>query len=356
MSKLELLKKLLPGFLPLFIFILADEIWGTKIGLIIAIVFGVGQLGYTYVKEKRIDRFVLLDTGLIVLLGLISIVFENDIFFKIKPAFIGFIFVGILGFSAFSKVNIMALMSQRYMKGVEMNEMQVRQMNKSIKVLFYIFLLHTILVLYSAFYMSKEAWGFISGGLFYIIFGGYFIYELIKNKIKANSIKKEEWLPIVDEEGKVLGKAPRSVCHKNKDLLHPVVHLHILNSKGELLLQKRAMNKIVQPGKWDTAVGGHVSLNETIEEALKKEAFEELGITDFKASLIKKYVWESTIEKELVFMFFTQYDGEFVINKNEIDEGRFWQIKDIDIQINENIFTPNFIQEFKFLKRIFSKK
>ena len=45
-------------------------------------------------------------------------------------------------------------------------------------------------------------------------------------------------------------------------LLHPVVHLHVMREGGFLYLQKRAMDKDIQPGKWDTAVGGHVDFGE----------------------------------------------------------------------------------------------
>ena len=239
MNKIELLKKLLPGFLPLFIFIAADEIWGTRIGLTVAIVFGVIQLFYVYLKEKRFDKFVLFDTLLITVLGLVSILLDNDIFFKLKPALIGLILCAILGVSAFTSMNIMAMMTGRYMKGFSFTEIQLKQFTTSLRILFVIFLFHTILVLYSAFYMTKEAWAFISGGLFYIIFGIYFVFEFTRNKLKIRKYKNEEWLPLVDEEGKVTGTAPRSKVHGNKEMLHPVVHLHVINRQKDFFLQKQ---------------------------------------------------------------------------------------------------------------------
>ena len=58
---------------------------------------------------------------------------------------------------------------------------------------------------------------------------------------------QEEIFPLVDEQGIVVGQASRSVCHDGSKLLHPVIHLHIFNSKGELYLQKRSATKDVQP-------------------------------------------------------------------------------------------------------------
>ena len=94
-------------------------------------------------------------------------------------------------------------------------------------------------------------------------------------------MNKEEWFPLIDEQGNTIGKATRRECHNGSKLLHPVVHLHIINNDGELYLQKRSTNKDIQPGKWDTAVGGHIDYGETVEEALSREVREELGIHAF---------------------------------------------------------------------------
>lgn len=352
MQKSELIRKMLPGLLPLFVFIIADEIWGTKIGLLVAVGFGIIEFAYTYFKEKRFDKFIIIDTLLLIVLGLVSYLLENDIFFKLKPALIEIILCAILGYSGFSNKNILLMMSRRYMKDIEINEQQQKQMVRSIRIMFYLFSAHTLLVIYSAYYMSKEAWAFISGGLFYILFGVYFVLEIANNKIRLRKMKNEEWLPLVDEQGTVKGKAPRSECHKGKGMLHPVVHIHIINMNGEIFLQKRPLHKETQPGKWDTAVGGHISFGETLEVGLKREAEEEIGIRDFTPVFMKKYVWESDVESELVYMFYARYDKPLNINKEELEDGKFWSMKDIDENVGKQIFTPNFVNEIPVLKKI----
>ena len=89
---------------------------------------------------------------------------------------------------------------------------------------------------------------------------------------------RTEWFPLVNEKGETIGKATRKECHSGSKLLHPVIHLHIFNKDGDLYLQKRSMNKDIQPGKWDTAVGGHIDYGESVEEALRREVREELEV------------------------------------------------------------------------------
>lgn len=341
----KLLWQLLPGFVPLLAFIIADELWGTKTGLMVAIASGIIELTYYWIKDRKFDKFILLDTLLIIGLGLVSIVLDNDVFFRLKPALIGVLMCSILGFSVFTPTNILLHMSKRYMKGVELNEMQYEQFRKNMKALFWLFTGYTLLVFYSVWFMSKEAWAFISGGLFYILFGVWFLVEFAKARLRQRALNKEEWLPLVDLQGQVIGKAPRSVCHSDKQYLHPVVHMHVVNSKGEIYLQKRPMNKI-QPGKWDTAVGGHVSAGESIETALKREAVEELSLTDFTAKLTLNYIWESDIEREFVFSFITRYDGFIAINPEELAGGKFWSCQEIKNNLGKGVFTPNFVEEY----------
>ena len=160
---------------------------------------------------------------------------------------------------------------------------------------------------------------------------------------------QEEIFPIVNTEGEVVGSATRKECHAGTFLLHPVVHLHIFNSAGELYLQKRVMTKKIQPGKWDTAVGGHVDYGERIEDALVRETREELGVRDFTSEFLMRYEFRSQVEAELVYIYKCEYDGDFNLDPSEVDEGRFWSLDEIKKSIGKGVFTPNFESEIERL-------
>lgn len=174
---------------------------------------------------------------------------------------------------------------------------------------------------------------------------------------------KEELFPITDEDGRILGKIARGEAHSGTRVLHPVVHLHVFNSHGEIYLQQRPLWKDIQPGKWDTAVGGHIDYIECLDEkgqqkaelgdsvttALRREVREELGITDFEPIEMGHYVFEGLRERELVYVHRTIYDGPIAPSKEELAGGKFWTKDELLSNIGKGVFTPNFEDEYQKL-------
>jgi isopentenyldiphosphate isomerase len=161
-----------------------------------------------------------------------------------------------------------------------------------------------------------------------------------------------EDLEIVDKNDQVIGTAPRSRCHGDPSLVHRVAHVLVVKPSGELLLQKRSPDKDIQPGKWDTSVGGHLDPGEDYEAAAYREMAEELGIEGETLKFLYAYPLRNNVESENVRTYLCRYEGEIRFDPNEITEVRFWKLDEIEQNLGNGTFTPNFEEEFGYFKKL----
>lgn len=166
----------------------------------------------------------------------------------------------------------------------------------------------------------------------------------------GGNIEADEIFPVVNENGVVTARSTRKYCHGGSMLLHPVVHLHIIDHHQRLYLQKRSSRKALYPGKWDTAVGGHVKYGETIFEALAREAAEELSLEEFNPIFLGTYCCETKRERELVSIFAAVGTYDLYPDFDEVEEGKWWRIDEIEPALNSSHLTPNFVSEYKSIK------
>ncbi len=162
-----------------------------------------------------------------------------------------------------------------------------------------------------------------------------------------------ELLDLVDESGCVVGTASRFECHAGCSHAHRAVHVFVKNSAGAIFLQKRARTKLIQPGRWDTSVGGHLASGESYEDAAARELLEELGVRLDDAGgacafrRLHDYVWRSPVETEHVRTFELACEGPFTLQAEEIDEGRFWSRDELNVAAGTGALTPNLEEELR---------
>ncbi|MBR5377823.1 MAG: GreA/GreB family elongation factor [Bacteroidales bacterium] len=96
-----------------------------------------------------------------------------------------------------------------------------------------------------------------------------------------------EFLPIVNERGNIVGRAMYVELHQGNKMLHPAVHLHVINGKGETTRRY-----------W-----WHVAFGDTPEKTLKRKMAETLGLSGANPKLKRQYIRETKTEKELVYVF-----------------------------------------------------
>ncbi|GAB0157173.1 isopentenyl-diphosphate Delta-isomerase [Chryseobacterium sp. Alg-005] len=160
----------------------------------------------------------------------------------------------------------------------------------------------------------------------------------------------EEFVVLVNPEDEVLGLMEKQQAHVN-GLLHRAFSIFLFNSKGEMLLQKRAAEKYHSPNQWTNAVCSHPRSGETYLEGAQRRLKEELGIV---ADLSEKFnfiykadVGEGLWEHELDHVFVGTYEGDFHLNKDEVDAVRYISMEELDQELSTN--PEHFTEWFKII-------
>lgn len=146
----------------------------------------------------------------------------------------------------------------------------------------------------------------------------------------------QEQVILVDELDNAIGTMEKMEAHE-KGILHRAFSVFIFNSKGELLLQQRALTKYHSAGLWTNTCCSHPSPSENTLDAAKRRLKEEMGLAcelNYKTSFIYKTNFDNgLIEHEFDHVFFGNCDHEPSINLEEV-ERYLW--KDV-IEIMDDI-------------------
>lgn len=143
---------------------------------------------------------------------------------------------------------------------------------------------------------------------------------------------------LVDENDNVVGTMEKIEAHK-KGRLHRAFSVLIFNSKGEILLQKRAKTKYHSGGLWTNACCSHPMPGEKIEDAVRRRLKEEMGM-DLEPAFSYKFIYKASLDQNLFehecdHVFIATFNGEPLINTVEVEDWKFvsvsWLKKDIEI-------------------------
>lgn len=142
----------------------------------------------------------------------------------------------------------------------------------------------------------------------------------------------DEMVKVLNKQGEETGIIIEKLKAHKDGLCHGISAVAIINNEGKVLLQKRAITKRDDPGKWDLSAAGHISINDTVEEAAIRETFEEIGIKITKDDLnqIGVFLFEEENESKKVshytYLFVAKKDinkDMIVMQKSEVDEIKF---------------------------------
>lgn len=176
-------------------------------------------------------------------------------------------------------------------------------------------------------------------------------YELIRVTLIRVKLFREEWWPILNEKGKMIGSIHNKTSLSDPTkYIHPIIRVMLIEN-NRIFLQKRSQQDLVYPGYWDTALSNHVKVNETVEQCISRTANERYGIKELKPIFLSNYMHETDVEYHYAFLFVACKLPDLEHNKEYIDHAKWWTVQQIEDNLTTDIFTDNFLSEFELVKR-----
>ena len=169
--------------------------------------------------------------------------------------------------------------------------------------------------------------------------------NLTRSEDMAASIQAaSERFPVVDDQDRLLGDAPRAEVHGN-NLRHRAVHILVFNNLGELFLQKRSGLKDRHPRLWDSSAAGHVNAGEDYDVAANRELREELGVSA-KLTRVAKLPASEKTGQEFIWLYQGRHDGPFALARSEIEHGEFFPTEVVSgwLKARPEDFAPGFVE------------
>lgn len=337
-------------FLPLLVFIIGNNFWGLELAWKISFPVAIVLLFYVYQFYNRLFLWYVFIAESYVITALIYSLAQS---INILSPHIYYaddlLFVFLMLLLLFNKNNIQRIANKRFITKTPMKN-NLDELFRITSTLLFVVLFYSILFILFQYkiihikYLSIE----ILQLLYVLTVVLVAIYEIIRVSMIRSLLMKEDWIPILSENGKIVGCEQRlqNVFNQRK-YKHPVVRMHIME-EGKILLQKNHSNN---SNLWDAPISDYVRMGETIEKTLFKKVKKIYGNIPKKISFLSNYSRENNYEFEYVFLFISCKSVGLPLLNNELIQTKWWTPKQIKENFESGIFTEEFKHEYKILER-----
>ncbi len=338
-------------FSPLLLFILLFNIAALHVAWIVTSGTALITLIYIHYNYKKTFNWFLYSSFIFVFVATITSIAQYSNFPEIiRPIAAEITTIGIFAATLILRNNIDQLISKANTKLFSMQN-NLNEMYRTI-IIFGSIMSSYLMLYFSMHYFNVNAESLQYVKYLYfaaLLFVG--IYLFVRVSIVRVRLLREEWWPIVNNTGKIIGSIQHQLSlFDDKKYMHPIVRVMVID-ENRLYLQKRSYNDIIFPGMWDTAISNHIRLNENPEACVMRTAKERYGIESIKPIFLSNYIHETEHEFHYVFFYVACYSHSIVPNKNFIDIGKWWTRHQIESNIKDKIFTENFNNEFEIITR-----
>lgn len=338
--------------LPLLVFLVVDDFYGMSLGWKISFPLALGLLVYVYFVYNRIFTWHLIFTLLFIA---VSIIADLETLLPVQLVSNALIYEVVVLSSLFVFL-VFRKWIQKVISGIISNLIPMsNNFNELYRVIWTLF---AVLFIYVSAYLVVDN-TVKNDSLYLKLLQNLYVcvllflagYEILRVQIIRAKLVKEEWWPIVSNQGKIIGSIQHlTSLNDEKKYMHPVVHV-LLIDKSMVLLKKRPMDDPESPGLWDSSISNHVKMGETIEKCVERSAEEKYALNNFRFMYLSNYSVEGKNEKQYAFLFVSCLQAEYKLNPTSLDQTKWWTQRQIEDNLQDGIFTANFKVEFDLLQR-----
>ena len=338
-------------FLPALVFMVVDDFWGINTAWKVSFPFAFALVFYGYFMYIRMLFWHGILAFCYLLVGFFATLVADTIeVLNYTDEFVFFILIVIL---VSRKKALQKVVSKTLPHEIPMSNNE-NELFRVARVLMMIVLVYLILgLLFDATNLPNKEIPIRYIKYIYalsIIFVG--IFETIRVFIVREKLMREDWLPVVDEEGRVIGSVQyQHDADKKVRLMHPVVRLYFIENR-KILLQQRKPDDQNEPMLWDASLSRQVRMSESIDGALRTFTGKLYNIEPIKFFSLTKYIYNGTFSDQLIYFLFVLCISEgSAPHADKIFKTKWWTINQIEDNLNSGIFTERFIKEYEVLER-----
>ncbi len=346
------------GMLPLVLCVLVDYYTNYTIAFLSGVLLFAVWLGVSMYRTKYSPPYMLIVTGII-----FAIYAGCSVFTPLRELYLQYSLTicEILLVLTFSFFNAFKRRIKERVKKKDTDKITQAISKARLNEFFYVAKLYqnvliihlSIVLIYSLLseeYHTEGRSFFICTVLFVIFVLLVIIYEYIRLAMLKRQIASEDWLPIVNETGGVIGRVALSVSQAAKrQYLHPVVRIALIY-KGLLYLKERSPRFVFDPNKIDYPFEKYVYYKQTLDDCVKSSLRKGCGVDDLPVRFVFRYLFDTEEAHRLIYLYTCNIQDEETMKRLSLKDGKLWTDKQIEQNLNKGIFCESFEKEYEILK------
>lgn len=346
------------GLLPLLLFMFLDNYFSYLLSFIIGVTFCfVCIFLFQVLSKDKVYQFMLLPSaGTLVLYSVFLCLKLEPVLFIYSPLITEVLLVVALAIVGFTRRTVIQRIRdskrpsfKRTLLRTTLNEFYfLAQLVQNLYTLhLFIILLYSIL---PETMQNMRTERFLYRELGLVIGVLVIVYEQIRLSLMQGSLKKEMWLPVLNDNGKVIGCIARSVSRSlPKKYYHPIVRIAVVYN-GMLYLVRRSKDEFVSPDTMDYPFHNYVLFRHSIDSTVKETLGSLAQDKSIAPRFLIRYTFENEKVKHLVSLYVICLRTEEQLNQCKRRSGKLWTAKQIEENLNSGVFSEYFEKEFAYLQ------